>query len=574
MHRFRTAASLLGLALIACLATGCLGGLVRIGPGIGSSSGPGGQAAVIGGLPEHPQIVIPETDDKLPPHVPGELLVGLHPGADVDAIAAAIGAEVVPSPLELIGAARLRLDGHNRSLTDALRKLQTLDGVRYSQPNYTGYTLPYLEDRPEPIYSGGPDGYAPFFVPNDPAYTTYQYGPQKIQAPAVWDHGFTGAGIVVAVVDTGVDSTHPDLLGGVLPGYNPDPNYPTAADYLGHGTHVAGIIAASTHNGIGIAGVAPGALILPVRVFNGFGPDGQPVASDYHVAVGILFAANPGYFGAPPYLQADVINLSLGSPTYSQTAIDAVNYALDRGIVVVAASGNEGFRSVTFPALYPGVIAVASTDPQDRRSHFSTSGDFVSVAAPGSSIWSTFPPALTGGAAYRKLSGTSMATPHVSGTVALMLEANPNLTPAAVKEILEETADPGPGFERVPNPELGWGRINALRAVQRARERPGGMPLHTGEITVTVVDPNFTPIVFADVTLYRGSRPLANLRTGNFLITPFGSPGAATFRDLEPGDDYSVTVQLSMDIHGRDALITRYGIQVQNGQRTDVLIVI
>ncbi len=266
----------------------------------------------------------------------------------------------------------------------------------------------------------------------------------------VWQCG-NGAGVTVAVIDTGVDGTHPDLAGRVAPGgsaLNGAAVVTTgtgSVDPNGHGTHVAGIAAAGADNGIGIAGVAPGATILPLRVL---GATGSGWSTD--VAAGVVWAANNG---------ADVINLSLGSSGQSTSMTNAINYAHANGVVVLAAGGNGGPNGSThYPAAGPNTIAVASVTSSGLVSSFSTRGSYLDVAAPGSSILST----LSGGG-YGYKSGTSMATPFAAGVAALMLGANPQMTPDQVADRLVTTVtDVGaPGHDT----EYGHGLVDPHSAV-------------------------------------------------------------------------------------------------------------
>jgi hypothetical protein len=215
----------------------------------------------------------------------------------------------------------------------------------------------------------------------------------------------TGVGVVVAVLDTGVDAAHPELRSRVLPGKDfVDPAGDGRRDPNGHGTHVAGIVAAAA-DGSGTTGVAPAARILPVRVLaaDGIGDDGV-------LALGIVWAAENG---------ADIMNLSIGGAVPSTLLEDAIRFAFDRGVLVVISAGNDGAFSNTpsYPAAYPDAFAVGSTDAADRRSIFSNTGAYLDIAAPGSWIRSTWP-----GGGYQVLSGTSMAAPFVSGAAAVTLE--------------------------------------------------------------------------------------------------------------------------------------------------------
>ncbi len=303
-------------------------------------------------------------------------------------------------------------------------------------------------------------------------YASSQWDLAKIQAPASWQRS-TGAGVTVAVIDSGVDATHPDLAGQVLPGV--DLVDGSGSDRNGHGTHVAGTIAAVTGNGVGVAGFAPDAKILPVRVL---GADGSGSMSA--VANGITWAADHG---------AQVINMSLGSSVQVGAVTTAIAYARSKGIVVVAAAGNaRGSGSPTsYPAADPGVLAVAATDSADRYSSFSNAGSYVDVAAPGTGILSTLPPALGDYAAYN---GTSMAAPHVAAVAAQIRAYAPGLGPDQVQQALERSAvDLGAAGKDV---DYGYGRIDAAAALAAAT--PGtSAPVTSAPTTAPTTTPTTAP---------------------------------------------------------------------------------
>ncbi|MBI4728864.1 MAG: S8 family serine peptidase [Acidobacteria bacterium] len=305
------------------------------------------------------------------------------------------------------------------------RALSRLPGVRYAEP----------------------DG------PVRPFGQTVDWGAAAMRAPeAHASHGATGAGVVVAVVDTGVDYTHEDLSAniwsnpGEVPGNgidddgngyvddvrgwdfvgsssssSPEDNDPI--DVLGHGTHVAGIVAAQD-NSVGVVGVAPRATIMPVRVLDDFGS-----GFDSTIAKGIRYAAANG---------ADVINLSLGGYERSSTMREAVSYAESLGVAVVAAAGNEFFYSIpSYPAGFPEVISVAASRRARpaEKTWWSNWGN-VDFLAPGEEVLSTTPDDN-----YQRFSGTSMASPHVAGALALIKQVHPGFTPAQLEQALAATAD-------------------------------------------------------------------------------------------------------------------------------------
>lgn len=233
-----------------------------------------------------------------------------------------------------------------------------------------------------------------------------QWALDRLAAGATWSDYSTGARAVVAVIDTGVAGGHPDLAGQLT---SAGADYVTGSgdgrtDPHGHGTHVAGIVAAVRDNGIGIVGLAPSSKVMPIRVLD---ENGSGWSSD--IARAVIYAADNG---------ADVANLSLGGPDQDAPTQTAVNYAMAKGVVVVAAAGNDrtAGNATNYPAAYPGVLAVASTERDDTSSSFSNTGPYVDIAAPGGRILSTVP----GGYSY--LSGTSMATPYVAATAALVAD--------------------------------------------------------------------------------------------------------------------------------------------------------
>ncbi|CUA80783.1 S8 family peptidase [Anoxybacillus suryakundensis] len=254
--------------------------------------------------------------------------------------------------------------------------------------------------------------------------------------------------VTVAVIDTGMDTKHPELKGRVLPAYNAiNPAGAPIKDV--HGTHVAGIIGANANNGIGAHGVNPNVKILPIDVFGGgWG------ASDYTIAQGILYAIEKG---------AKVINMSLGGYFSSPILEEAVQKAIDAGITVVAAAGNEATDMYSIPASYEGVISVGATDSKNKLAEFSNYGPSVDLVAPGVDVYSLIYD-YTKGSSFAELSGTSMASPVVAGVASLLLSKYPNLKPYQVEWILERTAtDLG---EKGYDLTYGNGLVNPVAALQ------------------------------------------------------------------------------------------------------------
>ncbi len=248
---------------------------------------------------------------------------------------------------------------------------------------------------------------------------------RRLKAPQAWAKT-QGSGVLVAIIDTGVDCAHPDLKCNLTDGANMTNSATPPMDDNGHGTHVAGIIAGQGKDG-GVFGVAPQVTIIPVKVLSA---DGSGNLSD--VVSGIYWAMTHG---------ARVINMSLGAPTSATALEQAVHKAYQAGVVIVAAAGNDGENAsrsggnstVDYPGAYPWVIAVAASDRSDHIAPFSSFGPAVDITAPGDGILSTVPNG------YEKMSGTSMASPHIAGVAALAVASGAS-GPESVKAALNTSA--------------------------------------------------------------------------------------------------------------------------------------
>ena len=328
-------------------------------------------------------------------------------------------------------------------------------GVIYAEPNYYVYASGSLV---EPLA----------FRPNDP-YFNLQWNMIAIQAPQAWDIS-GGQGVLVAVLDSGIAYENfdryqqaPDLSStSIVPGYDFVNNDSHANDDGGHGTHVAGTIAQSTDNGVGVAGVAFGATLMPIKVL-----DSRGQGSFDALAQGIMYAADQG---------ARVINLSLSSRESSQLLADAIAYAVGKGTLVVGAAGNSG-GVVEYPAAYDGVLAVGSVEFEQDRARYSNFGPQVDVVAPGGDtaadrngdgypdgiLQQTFKGNDATNFALYYLEGTSMAAPHVSGLAAMLFALNPTATADQVRHAIESTAlDLGPSGR---DNDFGYGLVQAASAM-------------------------------------------------------------------------------------------------------------
>lgn len=412
-----------------------------------------------------------------------DLVVGLKPGTRPDALRTLFPIQNVHALSEGAGIYRLQIPT-GVSLRQSLSQAQASGLVRYAEPNLS-FSLPKLQGFQTQSLSP--------VQPNDPNYGL-QWNIKSSKVDQAWSLVDSNPDLTVAVIDSGVDPNHPDLFDNLLPlediqneekGVDIYRNPFTSEvinfggkDGNGHGTHVTGIIAASLNNNIGVAGVAGGGIkILPIKATDFAGnTDAATLTAAFQRAI------DKG---------ADVINISIGGPASktTQALTDVIRLALQRNIPIISATGNESDRSsgfvspVTVPAAYSGVIAVGAHTEFDKVATYSNGGPQVDILAPGGGgrsrarqegqqVWSVWPSYFTfeffqkriTSTNYAATSGTSMACPHVTGVVALMLAREPQLTPSQIRSRLIATADDlnTPGFDE----ESGYGKLNALRALQ------------------------------------------------------------------------------------------------------------
>ena len=454
--------------------------------------------------------------------VPGEVLVKLKPepsGARKKAAPFAARHRLTqkqsfPEEVELMQvtapAPRLQKSGER-----APSKLKTARSEANELKALTLDTIKRLRQDPDVQYAEANFIRKPFLTPND-THFPLQWDYQLMNLPQAWDVTTGSDNIIVAVIDTGVLFNHPDLNGRLIPGFDFISDPTTAGDNDGldadatdvgddpkhtsssfHGTHVAGTIGAATNNGSGVAGVTWQTKIMPLRVLGAGG------GTDADIAQAIRYAAGlPNNSGSLPTQRANIINMSLGGPGISQTMQDAITAARAQGVIVVAAAGNENTNTPSSPAALNGVISVSAVDLNSQKAPYSNFGPTIDVAAPGGNTAADlngdgFPDGILstlgddgGDFFFRFYQGTSMASPHVAGVLALMLAVNPNLTPSDIDQLLAGThpattqritRDLGlPGRDDL----YGHGLIDAALAVQAAKAVPGGgsQPTPTGSI--------------------------------------------------------------------------------------------
>jgi subtilisin family serine protease len=308
-------------------------------------------------------------------------------------------------------------------------------------------TLDTLENDRNVIYAETVgDVQALDLIPNDPGFV-YQPELRQVHAPQAWDTSTGSDQVTIAVIDSGVDRYQPDLGNKLLSGCDFVNEDEDTSDENGHGTHVAGIAAASGSDGYGMAGVSWGARILPVKVLDSGGNGNYAT-----LAAGIIWAADHG---------VQIINLSLGGVSNNLTLKAAVDYALSRGVLVIAASGNDGTRQLRFPAAYTDVLAVGSVDANNAHSVFSNFGEGLDLVAPGEQVYSTIP----GG--FDRKTGTSMSVPFVSGLAAILWGLPGNANSYQVQSQINHSAqDLGVyGWDE----QYGFGLLRMDRAIQAAQ---------------------------------------------------------------------------------------------------------
>ena len=410
----------------------------------------------------------------------------------------------------------------------AIKALRSEKNVEYAEPNYIRRIN---------------------FTPNDEFYER-QWHYRYINVPDAWDITTGDPSVVVAVVDTGVLLGHPDLQGNVANGYDfiadvsnandgdgidPDPDDPgddcvDGEDSSFHGTHVAGTIGANTNNQTGVAGIAGGATIMPVRVLGCVG------GYSYDIAQGVLYAAglenDAGVIVDDP---ADIINLSLGGTGYSQFSQDVYSAVRDSGVIVVAAAGNDASNLPHYPSGYDGVISVSATGADGNRAGYSNFGAEIDVAAPGGAstpdvdndgfpdhVYSTDGEEVVDGPidfTYEYKTGTSMATPHVAGVLALMKSVNPAITPADIDALLirqDIVVDIGAlGWDWL----YGWGLIDAKMSVDAAIAATGNPPADNPAMIVRPRNLHFGAFT-PDTSLEVSNGAGGELVVGVFSIPP------------------------------------------------------
>ncbi len=432
----------------------------------------------------------------------------------------------------------------------AIKELGLQDDVEFAEPNYRLQSL---------------------LTPNDPFYGL-QWNLAALNLPSAWDVTVGSADVIVAVVDSGVYGEHVDLQGQLVPGYDfisspdaardgdgidPDPTDPGDSIHVGnsswHGTHVIGTVVARMNNGEGIAGVASGAKVMPLRAL------GRGGGLMYDILQSVRFAAGMANdSGTVPAESADIINLSLGGGGFSQASQNLFRQVRDRGIIVIAAAGNDNSSEPMYPASYEGVFSIGATDMLGRRAPYSNTGEFLDLVAPGGNLavdrnQDNRPDGVLGlsvnetseglSSAYVIYQGTSVSAPHVSGVVALMKAVYPGLTPEEFRSLLVSgrlTVDLGePGRDD----EYGYGLIDANLAVNAARDLAGG-----GTTAAIVASPG---AIFFDNAVSESTIRVSAIGNRSISVTSVRSSEAwLRISALEVGERGAGTYLVSVDRTG------------------------
>lgn len=384
---------------------------------------------------------------------------------------------------------------------------------------------------------------------NDP-YAGSAWHLNKVGAPRAWDASM-GAGVTIAILDSGADLSHPDLVNNLVAGYNTLDANNNVADVCGHGTAVAGVAAASVNNGIGVAGVAGGARIMPVRIAGIDATTGSCKAYSSSIVSGLTFAADNG---------ARVANISYGGVAASSAIQSAANYMKSKGGLVFVSAGNNNLNDTTAPTT--ALVVVAATDSADAKASFSNYGPYVTLAAPGVGIWTT-----SRGGVYQAWSGTSFASPLAAGVAALMMAARPDLSNVQVEALLQASAlDLGAaGRDSV----FGYGRVDAAAAVAAARAFAA--PADVTSPTVAISAPLGSSSVAGNVAVSVNATDNVGVTrvdlkvNGTTVATDSVGPFSFVWDSTNVANGMASLVAVAYDAAGNAGTATTVAVNVANG---------
>ncbi len=392
------------------------------------------------------------------PYVPGQVLVKFHPGTPASEIARAHASlnSVILDEIPQIGVQIVGLPP-GLSVNRAVGLYRHNPNVEFAEPDYVVELA---------------------LTPNDPYYHYGQLELQWMGAERAWDIATGSGSVLIAVLDTGADFSHPDLQGRLVAGWDFVDNDSNPADLHGHGTNVTGVLGATTDNSLGVAGVSWRNPVLIVRI-----GDANGIVTSSRIAQGITYAADQG---------ARAINLSCGGPAYSAAEENAVTYAWGKDAVTVGAAGNSSRSDPCYPAALPHALAVSGVDDHDLLVAYSNYGTWIDVCAP-CNAQTTHP-----GGTIALWGGTSISAPYVTGLFGLVFSANPSLTAQQAVDIVEQNTDDlgDPGFDIY----YGWGKINLFQAVLAAAQAADSGDTTAPTASVTAPPGGATLTGTADVT--------------------------------------------------------------------------
>ena len=487
------------------------------------TTGAVGALAAFGGLTA--------ADPRDPGPKDNELLVGISAGTGLQAAQVRIN-DATPSGTRIshrnddLGYLAVRVGGESNVSAESptAEQLRRIPGVKYVEENAIHHAMT---------------------TPDDPLFDE-QYAPQQVRAPEAWNTTTGSEDVTIAVVDQGVKYDHPDLEsrfgstnGEDFVDDDGDP-YPDSMDDEYHGTHVAGIASGTIDNGTGVAGVSESTL-LSARALD---DDGKGSTSD--IADAVQWATDQG---------ADVINMSLGGGGYTQTMKNAVSYALDNGALPICAAGNDGERSVSYPAAYDECLGVSAVDADEELADFSNYGEGIDLAAPGVEILSCWTGQHYSYGPYKKMSGTSMACPVVSGIAALGLAAHPEWSATKLRSTLTESAvDLG-----LSDLEQGAGRVDAANLVGTS----DGNSAPSAAFTTSPSSPDVGETVTVDASSSSDSDGSIERYEWTFGdgTTAAGESASHAF---DSAGTYTVTLTVSDDAGGSDSVSKTIGVGTSN----------
>jgi hypothetical protein len=384
------------------------------------------------------------------------------------------------------------------------------------------------------------------FTPNDP-YFGSEWHATKIGAPAAWDSTL-GAGVTVAILDTGVDGSHPDLSAQMVAGWNFYDGNSNTSDVKGHGTWVAGTVGGTSNNGIGVAAIAGKARIMPLRI-----SDSTGTAYWSNIASAISYAIDHG---------ARVANISYENLLQSSSIISAAQYMKSKNGLVVVAAGNCGCNANFTPST--SMISVSATDANDQITSFSSYGSYVSISAPGNYIYTTAP-----GGGYTQGIGTSFASPVVAATVALMMSANPGMSNSQIESLLYSTAtDLGSAGRDI---YYGYGRVNAAAAVQAAMGTTTTAPADTQAPAASISSPTASATVSGVVPVSVSASDNVGVTkvelrvNGAIIATDTGSPYSFSWDSTSVADGTATLTAVAYDAAGNSTASASVSVSVANG---------